>query len=59
MLARQYKATVLPMHPHSTEKNNRHILEKHLIPRFGEMTITGRGDADFKEARGRPQAGRR
>ena len=27
------------MYKHSTQKNHRHILEKHLLPRFGDMEI--------------------
>ncbi len=29
----------MPMYKHSTQKNHRHILEKHLLPRFGDMPI--------------------
>jgi integrase len=39
-LVAEWKATVLPMYKRSTQKNHRHILDKHLIPRFGEKTIT-------------------
>jgi hypothetical protein len=35
-LASDWLAQVLPMHEHSTQKNHRHILTKHLLPRFGE-----------------------
>ena len=30
---------------HSTQKNHRHIMEKHLIPRFGDLAAVGRHDA--------------
>jgi site-specific recombinase XerC len=39
-LVSEWKATVLPMYKQSTQKNHRHILEKHLIPRFGEKAVT-------------------
>jgi hypothetical protein len=39
-LVSEWKTTVLPMYKQSTQKNHRHILEKHLIPRFGEKAIT-------------------
>jgi hypothetical protein len=38
-LAAEWQAHVLPMYKHSTQKNHRHILEKHLLPRFGDMAI--------------------
>ena len=28
------------MYKHSTQKNHRHILEKHLLPRFGDKAMT-------------------
>jgi len=28
------------MYKHSTQKNHRHILEKHLLPHFGDEVIT-------------------
>src|SRR5439155_20775027 len=34
-LVNEWKATVLPMYKYSTQKNHRHILDKHLVPRFG------------------------
>ncbi|MEO8680186.1 MAG: tyrosine-type recombinase/integrase [Vicinamibacterales bacterium] len=37
--AREWQAHVMPMYKHSTQKNHRHILEKHLLPRFGDMPI--------------------
>ncbi len=37
-LAVQWAVDVLPTkYKHSTQKNHRHIMDKHLIPRFGEM----------------------
>jgi integrase len=39
-LAAQWQAHVLPMYKHSTQKNHRHILEKHLLPHFGDEVIT-------------------
>jgi hypothetical protein len=39
-LASEWKTTVLPMYKQSSQKNHRHILEKHLIPRFGEKAVT-------------------
>ena len=38
-LAAEWQAHVLPMYKHSTQKNHRHILDKHLLPRFGDMAI--------------------
>jgi integrase len=38
-LAQQWQATVLPMYKPSTQKNHRHILSKHLMPRFGEKAV--------------------
>jgi integrase len=38
-LAESWKATVLPTYKHSTQKNHRHIADKHLAPRFGKMQI--------------------
>jgi hypothetical protein len=38
-LANQWQATVLPMYKPSTQKNHRHILRKHLMPRFGEKAV--------------------
>lgn len=37
--ASEWQAHVLPMYKHSTQKNHRHILEKHLLPRFGDKPI--------------------
>jgi integrase len=39
--ASEWQAHVLPMYKHSTQKNHRHILEKHLLPRFGDKPIVG------------------
>ena len=38
-LANQWLATVVPMYKSSTQKNHRHILSKHLMPRFGEKAV--------------------
>lgn len=38
-LAAEWQAHVLPMYKHSTQKNHRHILEKHLLPRFGDRAL--------------------
>ena len=39
-LAGQWEVDVLPTkYKRSTQKNHRHIMEKHLIPRFGELAI--------------------
>ena len=38
-LANQWQVTVLPMYKPSTQKNHRHILSKHLMPRFGDKTV--------------------
>jgi integrase len=38
-IADDWEAHVMPMYKHSTQKNHRHILQKHLLPRFGDMTI--------------------
>jgi integrase len=41
VLAQQWKTDVLPMkYKHSTRKNHRHILEKHLAPRFGDVALS-------------------
>ena len=29
----------MPMYKHSTQKNHRHILDKHLLPRFGDLPL--------------------
>ncbi len=39
-LARQWERDVLPTkYKHSTQQNNRHILEKHLLLRLGELPV--------------------
>ncbi len=38
-LANQWQATVLPMYKASTQKNHRHIVRKHLLPRFGQKSV--------------------
>lgn len=38
-IAHQWIATVVPMYKPSTQKNHRHILGKHLMPRFGDKAI--------------------
>jgi integrase len=38
-LASDWQANVLPMYKHSTQKNHRHILGKHLLPRFGDKPV--------------------
>jgi integrase len=40
-LARQWEVDVLPTkYKHSTQKNHQHIMEKHLIPRFGDLGLS-------------------
>jgi integrase len=40
-LARQWEVDVVPTkYKRSTQKNHRHIMEKHLIPRFGESKVS-------------------
>jgi integrase len=39
-IVNEWKATVLPMYKHSTQKNHRHVAEKHLVPRFGDQQIS-------------------
>ena len=38
-IANEWQSHVLPMYKHSTQKNHRHILQKHLLPRFGDLPI--------------------
>ena len=38
-IAEQWRTSVVPMYKHTTQKNHRHILEKHLLPWFGEKPI--------------------
>ena len=47
-LAVQWQTTVLPMYKHSTQKNHGHILGKHLMPRFGDVTLTELGRQDVQ-----------
>lgn len=37
--AAEWLAHVMPMYKHSTQRNHRHILDKHLLPRFGDMPL--------------------
>jgi len=39
-IVEDWKANVLPMYKHSTQRNHRHIAEKHLVLRFGDMQIS-------------------
>ena len=39
-LACDWLKTVLPMYKPSTQKNHRHIAEKHLLPRFGDKPLS-------------------
>jgi integrase len=32
--------TILPMYKHSTQKNHRHIIDKHLLPRLGDNSLS-------------------
>jgi integrase len=38
-LAAQWQAHVLPMYKQSTQKNHRHIVQKHLLPHFGDKAV--------------------
>lgn len=38
-LANQWQTTVMPMYKPSTQKNHRHILSRHLMPRFGNRAV--------------------
>jgi hypothetical protein len=39
-LASQWERDVLPTkYKHSTQKNHRHIMEKHLLPQFGDLQV--------------------
>jgi hypothetical protein len=38
-LANQWQVMVLPTYKPSTQKNHRHILGKHLMPRFGQKAV--------------------
>jgi integrase len=37
--ATDWQAHVIPMYKQSTQKNHRHILGKHLLPRFGDLAL--------------------
>jgi integrase len=40
-LAQQWQVDVLPTkYKHSTQKNHQHIMEKHLLPRFGDFALS-------------------
>ncbi len=39
-LVEEWMASVLPMYKPSTQKNHRHIVEKHLRPRFGTKVLS-------------------
>ena len=39
-LAAEWHAHLWPIYKHSTQKNPRHTLEKHLLPRFGDKAMT-------------------
>lgn len=47
-LAAHWQAQVLPMYKHSTQKNHRHILTKHLTPHFGEQSLAEIGRRDVQ-----------
>src|SRR5262249_556076 len=38
-IAQQWLTHMMPMYKASTQKNHRHILQKHLVPRFGEIAL--------------------
>jgi integrase len=38
-VANNWQAHVVPMYKHSTQKNHRHILTKHLVPHFGDRAM--------------------
>jgi integrase len=39
-LAHEWQASVLPMYKHSTQKHRRFMLNKHLLPRFGDRPLS-------------------
>jgi len=39
-VAHEWQAHVVPMYKHSTQKGHRHILAKHLLPRFGDKPLS-------------------
>ena len=38
-LANDWQAHVMPMYKQATQKNHQHILDKHLLPRFGDLPL--------------------
>jgi len=38
-IANDWQKHVMPMYKHSTQKNHRHILQKHLLPHFGDTAV--------------------
>ena len=55
-LANQWQATVLPMYKASTQKNHRHILSKHLLPRFGQKSVADVTRQEIQAYVARPDA---
>ncbi len=47
-LATKWLTDLLPMYRYSTQKNHRHILQKHLIPRFGSVELCDLQPADVQ-----------
>jgi len=39
VLVAEWERTVVPMYKSSTQKNHRHIVAKHLVPRFGTLAV--------------------
>lgn len=39
LIAAQWQKTMVPMYKHSTKKNHVNILERHLLPRFGDLPL--------------------
>src|SRR2546425_954321 len=39
-LANEWQVSVLPMYKHSTQKHRRFMLKKHLLPRFGDNSVS-------------------
>lgn len=49
-IAEHWRKSVVPMYKHSTQKNHIHNLEKHLLPRFGDipmLEITRQGIQEY------------
>jgi integrase len=40
VLVAEWERTVVPMYKSSTQKNHRHIVAKHLVPRFGPLAVS-------------------